>query len=90
MSVVEGVRRDLASITAPAPALAESALAMAALALAAEIDNPGNSATSKSMCAKELRDILTALRALAPAKHEQDGVDDLSQRRSARLAGSKR
>jgi hypothetical protein len=87
MSVAEAVERDLADIRRRDPTLATSALAASALALAAEIDSVGNSATSKSMCARELRDTLDRLRALAPKGEENDDLDDLAARRAKRRAG---
>ena len=54
-------------------------------ALAAQIDDPGNSATSISMCAKALEDIDATLRALTPAGEERDALDDLARARAARL-----
>lgn len=66
--------------------LAESSLAATAIALAFQIESPGNSATSKSMCARELRDTMDRLRELMPESREADGVDDLTARREARIA----
>lgn len=68
--------------------LATSALAASALALAREIDNAGNSATSKSMCARELREHMEQLRSLIPTDQEADELDDLARRREARRARS--
>jgi len=86
MSVVAAVTRDLGELRRRAPDLADSALAASALALAAEIDSQGNSATSKSMCARELRDTLDRLRDLAPKQEEKDDLDDLAARRARRIA----
>jgi hypothetical protein len=47
-----------------------------------------NSATSKSMCARALTEIMERLAELAPPKTEGDQVDDLSARRAGRLARS--
>lgn len=85
--IIDAVERDLAAIRAADAELAESALAALAVSLAREIAHPGNSATSKSMCARTLLDTMNQLRDLAPAKEEGDGLDDLSARRAARLAG---
>jgi hypothetical protein len=46
-----------------------------------------NSATSKSMCAKALVDVMRELRALAPPKPEEDEVERARKRRADRLAG---
>ena len=81
--VIEGVERDLERT----PDLAGSALAGLARAMAFEIEHPHNSATSKSMCAGQLRDTLDRMRELAPPKEEADEFDDLVSRRAARLAG---
>jgi hypothetical protein len=85
VSVVAAVARDLAKLPDD---LGESTLAAAALALAEELDR-SNSATSKSMCAKELRETMAVLRALAPSKKEQDAIDDLTARRTARRAAAR-
>lgn len=84
MSVVEAVERDLTRFTAEAR---DSGLAATALALAGEIDG-NNSATSKSMCAKALVDVMRELRSLAPPAREKDGVDDLIARREKRRGRS--
>lgn len=88
-SLVEAVERDLKALAKRDAALARSALAMSALALAYEIEHPYNSATSKASCAGELRDALNRLRELAPEDEEKDGIDDLTARRTARLAQAK-
>lgn len=84
MSVQASVQSDLKLMGAVAEA---SALAATALALARELDKPKNSATSKSMCAKALVDVLRELRASAPVRVEADGVTDLNERRERRRAG---
>jgi hypothetical protein len=61
-SVFESTERELERL-----GVAGSALAAVALAMAEQIDGPG-SATSKSMCAKVLADVLRELRALAPPR----------------------
>jgi hypothetical protein len=87
MSVVKAVEHDVKTLAKRAPDLAKSALAASALALAAEIDDPNNSATSKSMCARALIDTLDRMRDLAPDGDEKDKLDELSTRRAARIAG---
>jgi hypothetical protein len=79
--VEAAVERDLAG------SVRGSALAATALALARELDRSGNSATSKSMCARALLDCLDRLRALAAEEPVADRLDDLAARRSARKAG---
>lgn len=87
VSVVAAVQRDLGAIGEVAPDLASSGIAAAALALAAEIDDPNNSATSKSMCARALREALDRLRELMPPAKERNKLDDLASRRTKRLEG---
>ena len=82
--VTAAIRRDIAELP---PELATSGLAALALALATQIDDPANSATSKSMCAGQLRDTLRDLRELTPADEEADELDDLASRRATRRSG---
>lgn len=84
VNVISAVEHDVAAIGARDPELAESALAASAVALAYEIEHPFNSATSKSMCAREMRDTLDRLRDLAPEEQTKDGLDDLSAARANR------
>lgn len=86
-TVVDAVTADLRKIAVADPELARSALALSAVALAKELDNAENSATSKSMCAGRLLDTMDRLRELTPKAAEQDGLDDLKKARDARLAG---
>jgi hypothetical protein len=79
-SVGAAVERDLKGMGA----VADSALAATARALARELDDPGNSATSKSMCARALAETLDRLLALAPPKKEADKLDELNARRAKR------
>jgi hypothetical protein len=84
MSVVDGVKRDLASIAERDPGLAESTLASSALSLAEGMDDPGNSFTSRGIAARELRETMDRLRDLAPEEQKKDGLDDLSAARAKR------
>jgi hypothetical protein len=84
MTVVDAVARELAALRERAPDLADSAIAASAAALARELDDPENSATSKSMCAKALADAMTKLREWAPPIEKKDGLDELRTRRTAR------
>ena len=62
------------------------ALVASAVALARELDMK-NSATSKSMCARALREVMDRLMELSPqAGREPDALDDLSERRRRRRA----
>lgn len=75
-----------ADVAAMAEEVRASALAASAIALAAELDSPKNGGTSKSMIAKAHLDVMDRLRDLAPPKRERDKLDDLAERRAARLA----
>jgi hypothetical protein len=86
VGVYDATKRDLAEIRKRDEGLADSALAASALALAAELDDATNSATSKSMCARALYDALDRLRELTPPDTERDGVDEVRQQRERRLA----
>lgn len=82
--VIDATAAEIATLVKRAPALEQSALAASAIALAYQIENPFNSATSKSMCARELRETMSKLRELAPPAEEEDGIDELSARRAER------
>jgi hypothetical protein len=85
--VATAVRAELKELEKREPALAQSGLAATALALARDLDNPRNSATSRSMCARALLDTLNRLYELAPEAEEKTDLDDLSARRATRIAG---
>jgi hypothetical protein len=85
---VDAVERDLADIRKRDPELAESALATAALRMAYELENPFNSATSKSQCAKALKEIVDRLRELAPEKEEEGEVEALKKQRDERRSAA--
>lgn len=87
-SVVAAVTRDLAAIGRRDAELGCGALASLALAMAAEIDEPGNSATSKSMCARVLADTLERLAVLAPVEEGGDRIDELGDKRAKRLSAA--
>lgn len=82
MSVTEAVERDIDALGEKAKG---SGFAATALALAGALDGD-NSATSKSMCAKALIDVMRELRTLAPPKRQEDKVDEIAKRRQRRLA----
>jgi uncharacterized membrane protein len=84
MSVADATRRDLVRLGGEAE---ECSLAAVALALAAELDDQENSATSKSMIAREYRETMAVLRAMVPPKLEEDEVERARKRRADRLAG---
>lgn len=85
--VVDAIRSDLESYPED---LRSSALAAVAVALGFELEHPGNSATSKSMCAGQLRDALTELRALRPPAEESDGVTRIEELRAVRREAAAR
>lgn len=85
MSVVDGVERDLEKLGGD---LKDSAMAASALALAREMDDPTNSATSKSMCARSLLDVMDRLGQLAPPRKDVDGITDLNSERKRRRAAA--
>lgn len=83
MSVFEAVERDISALGVKAEG---TALAATALALAVELDGR-SSATSKSMCAKALIDVLRELRSIAPPREEKDDLSKLREQRQKRRAG---
>ena len=87
MTVTDAVKRDLAALGDPV--LRTCGLAATALELAALMDDPGNSATSKSMCAKSLADVLERLRELAPPREVASPLTELRKRRDERVKGAK-
>ncbi|MFJ8555301.1 hypothetical protein [Streptomyces sp. NPDC093676] len=60
-------------------------LAQLAVSLAESIDEPGGP-TGKSNAARELRQVMTDLRKLAPVAQEGDGVDGIAGNRAERKA----
>lgn len=86
-NVESAVLRDLDGLAILAPELARSTLAATAVALAREIDSSRNSATSKSMCARELREAMNRLLELAPAPETNDRIDQLGAETRRKLAG---
>jgi hypothetical protein len=90
LRTLKATEQDLAEIRKQDPALADSTLAAVALSMARELDNPYNSATSKSMCAGKLQDVMDRLRELAPPLKKGDTVDDLANRRRSRRADAAR
>lgn len=79
------VERDLRGMEAARPGVSGSAEAALALTLSAYLDDPGTSPNAAAQLAKELRDTLALLRALAPARVESP-VDEIRARRAGRLA----
>ena len=84
--VVEGVERELKAIAKRESALAKSALAGSAHALAREIDSPQTSPNAKAACGKELRETLARLAGLAPEEQKKGRLHDIRSGRADRLA----
>lgn len=84
--VINAIETEIESWRRIAPKVADSTYAATAIALAYEVEDPYNSATSKAYCAKELRETMTLLRSILPAEQRKDGIDDLESRRADRLA----
>lgn len=55
-----------------------------AFRLAAVIESPGTSATARSMCSGQLKDVLLHLHSRVPAELVGDGLDKLRAKREAR------
>ena len=85
-TVVEAVTVEVASLAKRDKAAPGSSMAALALALAREVDAEGNSATSKSMCARALIEAMTRLRESLPAEKTSDQLDEIAKRRDARKA----
>lgn len=87
-NTIKAVEEDLDLIRQRDPKVADSAIAAAALRMAHEIEDPYNSATSKSMCAKALQQAMDRLLELSPPGQEKKGrlydiKADRAKRRSA-------
>ena len=63
--------------------------AAALFASAREIDAPSNSATSKSLLVGRFLETLEVLRRMTPEKVEVSPLDEIKQRREAKLRGAK-
>ena len=89
LTAVAAVKEELKRLASRDKELSKSSLAATALALARELDDKGNSATSRAMCAKAMLEVQNRLRELAPEPPKESKLDDLSARRAARRsAGS--
>lgn len=88
--VVTALEGELAEMRKRAPDIADSTQAAAALQLAYELQDPFNSATSKSMCARALNDTLEDLRDLAPKPKPKDAINELEEKRRERQAAARR
>jgi hypothetical protein len=84
-SVVAATEHEIRALAAVVPGLAVCALSAAALELARQMDADGNSATSKSMCARELRETMGLLRGMAPEEREESPLDEIRARRAAKI-----
>lgn len=85
-TVVGALELELAVLAKRAPAVAGSALALSAVALARALDDTGVSATAKAACQRALRETIDRLHELAPAAPAGDRVDEISAKRKARRA----
>ena len=85
LEVVSGALRDLEQIKARDERVGGSALAASAVTLAYELANPYNSATSKALCARALRETMDRLEEMLPPEvKERDGIDQLAIERDRR------
>lgn len=90
MAVRDAVEREIERMRKRDADLADGVFAATALALADQLDDSHNSATSKSMCAHQLRETMNRLLELLPEAEEQDSIDELQRRREQRRAGGAR
>lgn len=85
LEVISGALRDVEAITRRDEKVGGSALAASAVTLAYELANPYNSATSKALCARALRETMDRLEELLPPEvKERDGIDQLAVERERR------
>lgn len=82
---MEAVERELSRLPGE---LASGVLAATALELGRQLDEVGNSATSKANCAQQLRETLADLRGLAPVERKGSQLDEIAARRQRRKAAS--
>lgn len=85
-AVLRGVNADLKAMEDRLPGVSSSGLAEAARALARELGAPDNSATSKALCARALRETLDRLADMLPPENGRDGIDQLAVERARRRA----
>ena len=85
-NVVDALERELAELRKVSPELADSALAVATLQLAYEIEHPYNSATSKANCHARIQEAMDRLRELAPTEEKKGVLHDIKSGRTLRLA----
>jgi hypothetical protein len=81
-TVLTAVESDLKVLGKRRPDLPDTALAASARELARQLDDPDNSATSKSMCSRALTETMERLEQMAPPKKEGDWIDSIKNRRS--------
>ena len=72
-NAIEAVEADLDEIRSRDARIADSAIAASALRMAHELEDPYNSATAKSMCAKQLQQAMDRLLELSPPGQEEKG-----------------
>jgi hypothetical protein len=88
LSALKNCVDTLAAFFEARPELTETPEAAAAMAAAIELDDPTNSATSKSMMVGRFLDALELLRAMSPDAPEESELDRIRQRREERLGDS--
>jgi hypothetical protein len=79
----EAAERELAPLPKE---LREGLLAATVRELARQLDDPGNSLTSKSAASAQVLALVNRLRELTPAEEEADAVTDIQRRASLQLA----
>jgi hypothetical protein len=89
MSVGDSLRAELEAMRPTHPEVADSALASAAMVLATLMDDPKNSATSRSMCAAQFMSAHQRLRELAPTAPKVDAIDEINAKREQRRAAAR-
>lgn len=86
---VSAVEADLALIRLRDPKVADSGIAAGALRMAQELEDPYNSATSKSQCMKALHQAMDRLLELSPPGQETKGkLHELKEKRAERQAAA--
>lgn len=63
-------------------------LAAAVLVLEAELEDGDTSASGKAQCARTMMELLERIRLLGAADLRTDGLDQLAEKRAARVANS--
>ena len=88
VSVVEAAERDLAELEERKPGISSTALAASLMALAHGLDDPRPSLAMKALAQEKFARTWNDLQALAPVKREVTPLDEIRERREARLAAA--